>query len=110
MHFVLFQFFVRLDFKLNLANGSVCDNIKLWSIKIYLFYGHHTLGPSVFIPGEINSVAMGYKGYTPSCFTSRNSDKTCIETPQARKHGFNHCLHSSTCIFLPLALNIKVPL
>lgn len=85
-----------------MANVSVCDSIKLWPIKIYLFYKHHTLGPSVFILEEINVVATEYKGYTP-CFTFRNSDKTCIKPPLARKHGFNHCLHSFTCIVLPLA-------
>ena len=68
----------------------------------YICSMHHTLGPSVFILGEINAVAVGCKGCTPSCFTSRNSDKTCIETPLAKKHGFNHCLHSFACIFLPL--------
>lgn len=94
---------IRFYFKLNLANASVCDSIKLRSIKIYLFYGYHTLGPSVFILGEINAVAVGCKGYTPSCFTSRNSDKRCIEPPLARKHGFNHCIRSVACIFLPLA-------
>lgn len=80
-----------------------CDSIKLWPIKIYLFYKHHTLGPSVFVLGEINAVAVGYKGYTPSCFTSRNSDKTCIKPLLGRKHGFNHCLQYFTWIFLPLA-------
>lgn len=101
---------IRFYFKLNLANASVCDSIKFQSIKTYLFYGHHILGPSVFIPGEINAVAVGYKGYTPSCFTSRNIDKMCTETPWARKHGFNHCLHSFTCIFLPLAAYQSVSL
>lgn len=86
-----------------MANTSVCDSIRLWTIKIYLFDGHHTLGPSVFIPGELTAEAAGCKGHTPSCFTSRNSDKTCTETPQARRSGFNHCLHSCTCIFLPSA-------
>ena len=73
------------------------------SLLKYICSTHHTLGPSVFILGEINAVAVGCKGYTPSSFTSRNSDKTCIETPLAKKHGFNHCLHSFACIFLPLA-------
>lgn len=94
---------IRFYFKFHLANASVCDSIKLWSIKIYLFYGHHTLGPSVFILGEINAVAVGHKGYTPSCFTSRNSDKMWIETPLAKKHGFNHCPHFFPYIFLHLA-------
>lgn len=93
----------RVYFMLNLANAGVCDSIKLWSIKIYLFYGYHILRPSVFILDEINGVAVGYKGYTPSCFTSRNSDKMCIEPPLARKHGFNHCIHPFPCICLSLA-------
>lgn len=84
-----------------MANTSVCDSIKLWTIKIYLFDGRHPLGPSVFILGELIAEAARYKGHTPSCFTSRNSDKTCTETPQARRSGFNHCLHSCTFIFLP---------
>lgn len=66
---------IRFYFKQNLANASVFDSIKFQSIKTYLFYGHHTLGPSVFIPDETSAVAVGYKGYTPSCCISRNSGK-----------------------------------
>ena len=93
---------IRFYFKLNLANTIFCDSITLRPIKIYLFYAPHT-GAFCLHSGEMNAVAVGCKGYTPSCFTSRNSDKTCRETPLAKKHGFNHCLHSFACIFLPVA-------
>lgn len=86
-----------------------CDSIKLWTIKIYLFYKHHILGPSVFILGEINAVAVEYKGCTPSCFTSRNSDKTCIKPPLARKRGLI-TVSSLSGAYSSLQLHIKVPL
>lgn len=96
-------------FKSNLAKASVCDNIKPCSIKSYLLYGHPILGPSVFIPGEINGVTVGYKGYTPFCFTSRNSDKTCME-PHRHENMVLITVYISSLAYSLLKRDAKMPL
>lgn len=68
------------------------SNPDLLNISVH---GHHTVGASVFILGEINDVVVESKGYTPSCFTSWSLDKARGEPLQERKHGFNPSLYFS---------------